>query len=445
MSGKSLITVVGAGLVGSLYSIYMAKRGYKVEVFERRSDMRNISLSVGRSINLALSDRGFKGLKGVGIDDEIRKIGIPMHGRIMHDVSGQLTFQQYGKEGQSIYSVSRGDLNCKLMDLAEKEGVKIHFEHKCTGVNLDAASAQFQYNGENVTVQSDLLVGTDGAYSEVRVAMQKTPWFNYSQYYIDYAYKELSIPPNADGTHKLEVNALHIWPRKDFMLIALPNIDGSFTCTLFFPKTGDLSFESLDTIEKAESFFGEHFSDALALMPHFREEYQSNPAAGMVIVKCFPWTWKDSALLIGDAAHAIVPFYGQGMNCGFEDCSIFSELHDVQHSDWNELMRSYEISRKENADAIAELALRNFIEMRDRVAEPMFLLQKKIEGKFSAAYPHFWTPLYSMVTFSHIPYNEALIAGDKQERIMQTIMKKPNIEQIWDSKEVEDEILAHFI
>jgi len=445
MSGKSLITVVGAGLVGSLYAIYMAKRGYKVEVFERRSDMRNISMGAGRSINLALSDRGFKGLKGVGIDNEIRKIGIPMHGRIMHDVSGKLTFQQYGKEGQSIYSVSRGDLNCKLMDLAEREGVKIHFEHKCTGVNLDAASAQFQYNGENVAVQGDLLVGTDGAYSEVRDAMQKTPWFNYSQYYIDYAYKELSIPPNADGTHRLEVNALHIWPRKDFMLIALPNIDGSFTCTLFFPKTGDLSFESLDTIEKAETFFGEHFSDALDLMPHFREEYQSNPAAGMVIVKCFPWTWKDSALLIGDAAHAIVPFYGQGMNCGFEDCSVFSELHDEQHSDWNELMRSYEKSRKENADAIAELALRNFIEMRDRVAEPMFLLQKKIEGKFSAAYPHFWTPLYSMVTFSHIPYNEALIAGDKQERIMQTIMKKPNIEQIWDSEEVENEILAHFI
>ena len=445
MSGKSLITVVGAGLVGSLYAIYMAKRGYKVEVFERRSDMRNISMGAGRSINLALSDRGFKGLKGVGIDNEIRKIGIPMHGRIMHDVSGKLTFQQYGKEGQSIYSVSRGDLNCKLMDLAEREGVKIHFEHKCTGVNLDAASAQFQYNGENVAVQGDLLVGTDGAYSEVRDAMQKTPWFNYSQYYIDYAYKELSIPPNADGTHRLEVNALHIWPRKDFMLIALPNIDGSFTCTLFFPKTGDLSFESLDTLEKAETFFGEHFSDALDLMPHFREEYQSNPAAGMVIVKCFPWTWKDSALLIGDAAHAIVPFYGQGMNCGFEDCSVFSELHDEQHSDWNELMRSYEKSRKENADAIAELALRNFIEMRDRVAEPMFLLQKKIEGKFSAAYPHFWTPLYSMVTFSHIPYNEALIAGDKQERIMQTIMKKPNIEQIWDSEEVENEILAHFI
>ena len=445
MTEKSLITVVGAGLVGSLYAIYMAKRGYKVEIFERRNDMRKATVSAGRSINLALSDRGFKGLMGVGIDDEIRKIGIPMHGRIMHDVAGNLTFQQYGSEDQSIYSVSRGDLNCKLMDLAEKEGVKIHFEHKCTGVNLDEASAHFQYGNEKISVKGDLLVGTDGAYSEVRDAMQKTPWFNYSQYYIDYAYKELSIPPNEDGSHRLEVNALHIWPRKDFMLIALPNIDGSFTCTLFFPKSGALSFDSLDTIEKAESFFSEHFSDALAMMPHFREEYKANPAAGMVIVKCFPWTWKSSAMLIGDAAHAIVPFYGQGMNCGFEDCSIFSEIHDAHHNDWDLLLRNYEKSRKENADAIAELALRNFIEMRDRVAEPSFLLQKKIEAKFSKAYPEFWIPLYSMVTFSHIPYNDALVAGDKQERIMQSIMKKPNIEEIWDSQEVENEMLANFI
>jgi kynurenine 3-monooxygenase len=445
MLEKSLINVVGAGLVGSLYSIYMAKRGYAVEVYERRTDMRKVTTYAGRSINLALSDRGFKGLEGVGIADEIRKIGIPMHGRIMHDVSGKLTFQQYGKDGQSIYSVSRGDLNCKLMDLAEKEGVKIHFEHKCTGVNLDEASAQFQFGEDKFKVKGDLLVGTDGAYSEVRDAMQKTPWFNYSQYYIDYAYKELSIPPNKDGSHQLEVNALHIWPRKDFMLIALPNIDGSFTCTLFFPKSGELSFDSLDTIEKATSFFKEYFADALALMPHFEEEYTTNPAAGMVIVKCFPWTWKDTAMLIGDAAHAIVPFYGQGMNCGFEDCSIFSELHDAQNQDWNLLLRNYEKSRKDNADAIAELALRNFIEMRDKVGEPSFLLQKKIEAKFSSAYPQFWTPLYSMVTFSHIPYNEALIAGDKQERIMQSIMKKPNIEEIWDSPEIEKEILDHFI
>jgi kynurenine 3-monooxygenase len=445
MSKKSSIKVVGAGLVGSLYSIYMAKRGYNVEIFERRSDMRSTTISAGRSINLALSDRGFKGLMGVGIDNQIREIGIPMHGRMMHDVSGNLTYQQYGKDGQSIYSVSRGDLNCKLMDLAEQEGVKIHFEHKCTGVNLDQASADFQSKSGKITVKGDLLVGTDGAYSEVRDAMQKTPWFNYSQYYIDYAYKELSIPPHEDGTHKLEVNALHIWPRKDFMLIALPNIDGSFTCTLFFPKSGELSFDSLDTVDKAEAFFREHFSDALALMPHFREEYAANPAAGMVIVKCFPWVWKDTAMLIGDAAHAIVPFYGQGMNCGFEDCSVFSELHDAQHDNWKDLLHRYEQSRKINADAIAELALRNFIEMRDRVAEPSFLLQKKIEAKFSNAYPQYWTPLYSMVTFSHIPYNEALVVGDKQERIMQLIMQKPNIEQIWDSDEVENEILSYFV
>jgi kynurenine 3-monooxygenase len=445
MSSKSLINIIGAGLVGSLYSIYMARKGYKVVMYERRADMRSFNSNAGRSINLALSDRGFKGLKGVGIDDEIRKIGIPMKGRVMHDIEGNLTFQPYGKEGQSIYSVSRKDLNCKLMDLAEKEGVKIYFEHKCTSVNLDHAQASFQHLDNTVQIEGDLLVGTDGAYSEVRDAMQKTAWFNYSQYYIDYAYKELSIPSNADGTHKLEKNALHIWPRKDFMLIALPNIDGSFTCTLFFPKSGELSFESLNSSEKAEDFFKTYFFDAFNLMPNFKDEFLLNPAAGMVIVKCYPWTWKDKAMLIGDAAHAIVPFYGQGMNCGFEDCSIFSELHDLNSNDWSALLKDYENSRKENADAIAELALRNFIEMRDKVADPIFLLQKKIEAKFSNSYPQFWTPLYSMVTFSDIPYSDALKMGEKQESIMQTIMQKQDIAEIWDSEEVEKEMLNYFI
>jgi kynurenine 3-monooxygenase len=437
MSKPNKITIAGSGLVGALQAIYMKQQGFDVHLYERRSDMRKNLMSAGRSINLALSDRGFLGLSGVGIDDSIREISIPMYRRVMHDVHGTLTFQPYGKDGQAIYSVSRGALNCKLMDLAEQSGVNIHFSHQLVDVDLNTATAGFM-NGEEIkTVESDFLVGADGAFSEVRNELIKKPWSNYSQYYIDYAYKEFSIPANEDGSHQIEKNALHIWPRKDFMLIALPNPDGSFTLTLFFSKSGELSFDSLDTIEKAEEFFSTYFADALALMPHFREEYTTNPAAAMVIVKCFPWTFQDKVMLIGDAAHAIVPFYGQGMNCCFEDCFVFDELLQSHDGNWSELMRKYENSRKPNADAIAELALRNFIEMRDKVSDPTFLLQKKIEARFTELHPGKWMPLYSMVTFSHTPYSEALKIGDRQEAIMQHVMQTSDIEDQWDSKEVE--------
>ncbi len=437
MSKPNKITIAGSGLVGALQAIYMKQQGFDVHLYERRSDMRKNLMSAGRSINLALSDRGFCGLSGVGIDDSIREISIPMYRRVMHDVNGNLTFQPYGKDGQAIYSVSRGALNCKLMDLAEQSGVNIHFSHQLVDVDLNTATAGFKHDEEIKTVESDFLVGADGAFSEVRNELIKKPWSNYSQYYIDYAYKEFSIPANEDGSHQIEKNALHIWPRKDFMLIALPNPDGSFTLTLFFSKSGELSFDSLDTIEKAEEFFSTYFADALALMPQFREEYTTNPAAAMVIVKCFPWTFQDKVMLIGDAAHAIVPFYGQGMNCCFEDCFVFDELLQSHDGSWSELMRMYENSRKPNADAIAELALRNFIEMRDKVSDPTFLLQKKIEARFTELHPGKWMPLYSMVTFSHTPYSEALKIGDRQEAIMQHVMQTSDIENQWDSKEVE--------
>ncbi len=437
MSKPNKITIAGSGLVGALQAIYMKQQGFDVHLYERRSDMRKNLMSAGRSINLALSDRGFRGLSGVGIDDSIREISIPMYRRVMHDVHGNLTFQPYGKDGQAIYSVSRGALNCKLMDLAEQSGVNIHFSHQLVDVDLNTSTAGFKHGEEIKTVESDFLVGADGAFSEVRNELIKKPWSNYSQYYIDYAYKEFSIPANEYGSHQIEKNALHIWPRKDFMLIALPNPDGSFTLTLFFSKSGELSFDSLDTIEKAEEFFSTYFADALALMPQFREEYTTNPAAAMVIVKCFPWTFQDKVMLIGDAAHAIVPFYGQGMNCCFEDCFVFDELLQSHDGNWSELMRKYENSRKPNADAIAELALRNFIEMRDKVSDPTFLLQKKIEARFTELHPGKWMPLYSMVTFSHTPYSEALKIGDRQEAIMQYVMQTSDIEVQWDSKEVE--------
>lgn len=443
MQGKSKITMAGAGLVGALQAIYLKKRGFDVEIFERRSDMRANRISAGRSINLALSDRGFKGLEGVGIAQEIRDIGIPMHGRMIHDIKGNLSFQPYGKEGQAIYSVSRGGLNCKLMDLAEREGVKIHFEHACTGVDLDNATLYLDHQGNEKIVKSDLIIGTDGAYSEVRQRMQKLPRFNFSQYYIEHGYKELTIPPTADGGFRMEKNALHIWPRGEFMLIALPNQDGSFTCTLFFPFEGERSFASLDTEDKVMNFFNEIFPDAVPLMPNLKEEYFANPTSAMVIVKCFPWTFEDKVLLMGDASHAIVPFYGQGMNSGFEDCSVFAEMYDSgQYVTWIDLLKAFEKSRKPNTDAIAELALRNFIEMRDKVADAYFVYQKQIEAWFSDLHPDKWIPLYSMVTFSHLPYDYALKNGEKQDKIMQDVIQGIGLGAEFKTPDVEQKILS---
>jgi kynurenine 3-monooxygenase len=441
MPDKNSITIAGAGLVGALHSIYLSKRGFTVNVYERRADMRKNRIVAGRSINLALSDRGFRALEGVGIAEAIKEISIPMSGRMMHDPTGQLTFQPYGKENQAIYSVSRGGLNCKLMDLAEEHGVRLNFNHKCVDVNLEEGSAIFEHDGLQKKVISDLLIGADGAFSEVRNVLQRTPWFNYSQEYINYGYKELAISPDEKGNHRMERNALHIWPRGDFMLIALPNIDGSFTLTLFFPRSGPKSFESINTPEEILAFFQSNFPDIMPLIPDLLAQYATNPVSGMVIVKCFPWNWKDKVVLLGDSAHAIVPFFGQGMNCGFEDCTVFDQLLNDNQGGWQAMLDNFTAIRKPNADAIAELALRNFIEMRDRVSEPLFLLQKKIETRFNELHPDKWIPLYSMVTFSHVPYAEALKAGDRQESIMKQIMQLDGINENWESKEVEEEIL----
>lgn len=437
-------TVVGAGLVGSLWAVYLSKRGYKVDVFEARPDMRQASLSAGRSINLALSDRGWKALEKAGLKEQIHEVAIPMHRRVMHAVDGTLTYQPYGKEGQAIYSVSRGGLNKVLMDLAEKEGnVNIHFEQKCQSVDLEKGKATFinRNTKEKKESAEGLLFGTDGAFSAVRKAMQRTDRFNYSQQYIEHGYKELSIHPNPDGTHKIEKNALHIWPRGEFMLIALPNLDGSFTCTLFHPYGGEVGFDALDTDEKVVSFLKSTFPDAYELMPNLLDDWHENPTSSLVIIRCFPWTKNGKVALLGDSSHAIVPFYGQGMNAGFEDCTVFDEILEDTNEDWAEAMKRYEISRKPNADAIADLAMRNFVEMRDLTGDADFLLRKKIERKFSTLHPEKWLPLYSMVTFSHIPYDEAKKEGERQDAIMEQIMAIPNIEERWEEDEVMEKML----
>lgn len=445
---KKDITIIGAGLVGSLLSIYLAKRGYRVSIFERRPDMRKEKISAGRSINLALSDRGLLALDKVGLADEIKNISIPMHGRHIHNMDSSTAFQPYGKEGQFINSVSRGALNMKLMDLAEQHGVQIQFNHKCSAIDWKTNTINFELPGSQpVAHLSQLIFGSDGAFSAARMQHQlQHDKFNYSQYYIDCGYKELTIPPTPAGEFAMEVNALHIWPRKDYMLIALPNLDKTFTCTLFFPFEGPASFSNLTTKEKVQSFFENTFPDAIALMPDYVNEFFNNPTSSLVTVKCFPWVREDKFALIGDAAHAIVPFFGQGMNCGFEDCRVLDELIDENGDDWATILQRYQLLRKPDGDAIADLAINNFTEMRDRTADPKFLLQKKIEARLHDKYPGQWIPAYSQVTFSpHIRYSEALQRGQQQEAIMQEVMKTPGIEENWQSEELENMILSKLI
>ncbi len=441
---ETKVTICGAGLVGSLLACYLGKKGYHVDVFERRPDLRKTTLDGGRSINLALSDRGWKALEGVGLGNAVKEMAIPMRGRMIHSREGELSFQPYGHEGQAIYSVSRAGLNALLMDHAEEyPEVYLHFDQRCEDVDFDTATASFKsyISGEINDHSSDVIFGTDGAFSAVRTAMQKTDRFNYNQQFIEHGYKELSIPPAADGQHQLEKEALHIWPRGNFMLIALPNPDGSFTCTLFLAFEGENAFENLTSVEKARGFFEEHFADALNLMPHFEDEWEENPVSSLVIIRCYPWSKNGRVAILGDASHAIVPFYGQGMNSGFEDCTVLNEIMATHEGDWHAIFSHFEQQRKPDADAIADLAMRNFVEMRDLTGQPEFLLRKKIEVRFAAKYPEKWLPLYSMVTFSHIPYSEALAEGARQDRIMAEVMNLPGIEDRWDSQEVEEMML----
>ncbi|QHT66448.1 FAD-dependent monooxygenase [Rhodocytophaga rosea] len=431
---KKNITVLGAGLVGSLLSVMLGRRGHKVQLIEKRPDLRKVKWEDGRTINLAMSERGWRALDRIGMMEEVKQIAIPMYGRMMHSEQGKLTFQPYGKEGQSIFSVSRSLLNEKLMNIAEQEGnVSLLFEQKCMQVELDKPAIHLTHvqTGESRVIESDILIGSDGAFSAIRSAMQRTNRFNYQQYFIEHGYKELTIPAAANGDWAIDKHALHIWPRGNFMLIALPNPDGSFTCTLFFPYEGEPSFQSIQTKADVIAFFEKTFPDILPLMPDIADEYMQNPTSSLVTIRCYPWTYQNKVALIGDAAHAIVPFYGQGMNAGFEDCVVMEELMDKYGDDWQTLFETYQKNRFPHAQAIADLALQNFVEMRDLVADPKFLLRKKIEAHIHQKHPDLWTPLYTMIAFSHIPYADALAAGKKQEQVMQRIMNIPDIESTW--------------
>ncbi|MBC8144636.1 MAG: FAD-dependent monooxygenase, partial [bacterium] len=364
---KKHVTVLGAGLTGPLLAVYLAKRGYTVDVFERRGDMRRADVERGRSINLALSTRGIHALEATGIADEVLADAIPMYGRMIHDVNGTTNLQPYGAEGQAINSISRAGLNIELMNAADRcGGVTFHFNQRCVGANLVERTITLADDRTGATrdVAVEKLIATDGANSAVRLAMEEQlPHFHSDVAWLEHGYKELSIPARGDGTHLMETHALHIWPRHDFMMIALPNPDGTFTCTLFAPMSGANSFETLHSDEAVTAYFNEFYPDAVPMMPTLLEDWHANPTSGLATVHCAPWHHDDWLLLMGDAAHAIVPFYGQGMNACFEDVFVLDQLMETTH-DWGLLIRQFHDRRKPDADAIAELALANFVEMR---------------------------------------------------------------------------------
>lgn len=437
------IAVIGSGLVGSLLAIYLKKLGHQVSVYDRRPDIRKVEFS-GRSINLAMSNRGWKALREVGIEEEIKKLGIPMDKRAIHLVGQPEYFQKYGKGEEAIWSISRGVLNRKMIDLAEDGGAEFYFDKKVWDVDLSEGKIYTGETERGAWKESayDIVFGCDGAFSRVRHKMQRRSRFDYSQDFIDVGYKELTIPANPDGSHKLDKNSFHIWPRGKFMFIAMPNLDGSFTCTLFLPFEGEISFEKITDKEGLTEFFNTHFPDIAHVIGDLVTDFFKNPTSALVTMKCFPWTYGDKVALVGDSAHAVVPFYGQGMNAGFEDIHALNQIIARNGDNWEQIFMEYQTERKPNADAIAELSYRNFMEMSSSTADPNFILQKKIEKQFSLKYPDKWIPVYSRVTFSEESYVEALAYGDAQEEIMGQIMKMPDIAKIWDSELVESKILS---
>ena len=449
MNKQDKILVIGAGLCGSLLALRLAQRGYKVEVYESRPDLRTTDISAGRSINLALSDRGFKALRLCGVEEKAREICIPMYGRLMHDTKGNTFASNYsGREGEYINSISRGDLNGILLTEAEKhENVNIYFNSKCTSVDIENTVANFKsyITKEDFSIDADVIFGTDGAGSVLRKSyyLERKFLFSYSQNYLTHGYKELEIPADKNGKHQISDGHLHIWPRGEYMLIALPNMDGSFTVTLFLSyDEGEYNFNNLTSEEKITDFFEEQFPDALKLIPSIKDEFLNNPTGALGTVKCSPWMYENKTILMGDAAHAIVPFYGQGMNASFEDVTVFDNIlshfeRSREIGSWEAVFKAYQEGRKEDTDAIADLAIDNFHEMKDHVANPLFKEKRKLEMELEKTFPNEYFSKYSMVTFNeNIPYAEAMKKGRAQDKALLNMVAHHDLDSISDLKEV---------
>ena len=459
---RDTMVIVGAGLVGSVLALGLKARGFDVAIYERRADPRRAAAGGGRSINLALSDRGMLALAAAGLTADVESVVIAMPGRQMHGKDGSSTFMPYGLNGEAIRSVSRGGLNLTLMTACERAGIPIHFEHRCEHIDLKTTTASFSAPAGAVVVEAGSIAGADGASSAVRAAFMKTDRFDYSQSYLPHGYKEITIPAAADGGFRFEKNALHIWPRSSFMLIALPNLDGSFTGTLFLAHDGEReSFAALTTPTAAREFFASQFPDAFAQMDDFDEQWATNPVSSLNTVTCAPWS-RGCTFLIGDASHAIVPFFGQGMNAGFEDCRILFDLIDDARADgeevalssssssssssWAALLERFFVSRKPNADAIATLALENFVEMRDKVGQPEFLYRKQVEAAFARACPDVVTPAYTMVTFRPLlGYADALARARAQDAVLNTLCSNDLVRRhLAGDRSVTDEVVVVF-
>jgi kynurenine 3-monooxygenase len=442
MSKKENILIIGGGLCGSLLALRLAQRGYKVEVYEGRPDLRTTDISAGRSINLALSNRGLKALRLAGVEDKAREICIPMRGRLMHDVEGNTFESKYsGREGEFINSISRGDLNGILLTEAEKhENVNIHFNTKCLHVDIENKVATFESydTKEQFAIEADVIFGTDGAGSSLRKSYEtQFPKFKASQEFLTHGYKELEIP-GIGGKHQISKDHLHIWPRGNYMLIALPNMDGSFTVTLFLSYSeGEYNFDNLVSKEKITEFFEKDFPDTLELIPDILHEFETNPTGKLGTVKCYPWAYKGNTLLMGDAAHAIVPFYGQGMNASFEDVAELDAVIEQFEGDlsadkagWETIFAEFQKERKKNADAIADLAIDNYYEMRDHVANDSFIEKRKIEMALESTFPKQYSSKYSLVTFNeHIGYHRAMTQGRIQDEVLLSMIDHKEIEE----------------
>src|SRR5438105_2197576 len=420
--------LIGSGLAGGLLAAYLGRRGYEVDLYERRSDPREGNLVGGRSINLALSTRGIHALEQIGIADEVLKHAIPMRGRMIHPTAAGSApiFAPYDVDpNKHINSIGRAALNTTVIEAAQRyPNVHVKFNHKCTEVDIDSPTAQLlnTSTSQPITALGDAVIGVDGAFSAVRQSMQlKIDKFEYDESYLAHGYKELTIPPGRDGSWRMEKEALHIWPRKSFMMIALPNPDGSFTCTLFWEFEGPRSFATTKTDDDVRRFFEEEFPDAVPLMPNLLDDFKNNPTGSLVTIRCAPWSYKDKVALVGDAAHAVVPFYGQGMNAAFEDCVVLDECLEKFPHDRHRAFAEYFERRKVNADALADLALENFIEMRDKTASRAFRAKKKLDHFLEAALPGIYLPLYTMVTFTRIPYAEAARRAQMQDRLIYTV------------------------
>ncbi len=443
------ILIIGAGLCGSLLALRLAQRGFKVAVYESRPDLRITDISAGRSINLALSDRGFKALRLAGVEEQAKAICIPMYGRLMHDREGNTFASNYsGRNGEYINSISRGDLNGILLTEAEKhENVTIHFNSKCVSVDIENTKATFEnYNTKvEFSVNADVIFGTDGAGSILRKSyyLERKFLFSYSQNYLSHGYKELEIPADKYGKHQISKDHLHIWPRGDYMLIALPNMDGSFTVTLFLSyDEGEYNFNNLTSEEKITAFFENEFPDALALIPSIKDEFLNNPVGALGTVKCSPWSYQNKTILMGDAAHAIVPFYGQGMNASFEDVTVFDEILNQDLDNWETVFKAYEKARKQDTDAIADLAIDNFHEMKNHVANPLFKQKRKIEMDLEKNFPTEYFSKYSMVTFNEdISYDEAMKKGRAQDKALLNMIADDDISTSLDMTKEELQIV----